>query len=73
MVSHLEQVKQNGSMKLRSEFRAAVSLKNRLHRESSEQVEEPISPQQYRRWHPSSSDSWRDTSEWSWWRAHEKF
>ena len=29
-------------MKLRSDFRAAVSKKNRLHHESSEQVEEPI-------------------------------
>ena len=72
MVSHFEQVRQNGPMKLRSEFRAAVSLKNRLHRESGEQVEEPTSPQQYRRWHPSSSDPWWDTSEWSWWRAHKK-
>ena len=39
------------------DFRAAVSLKNRLHRESGEQVAEPISPQQYWRWHSSSSDS----------------
>ena len=30
-------------MKLRSEFRAAVSLKNRLHHESGEQGEEPTS------------------------------
>ena len=29
-------------MKLRSDFRAAVSMKNRLHHESGEQVEEPI-------------------------------
>ena len=50
----------NGPMRLRSDFRAAVSLKNRLHRESGEQVEEPISPEQYRRWHPSSSTSWWD-------------
>ena len=28
-------------MKLRSDFRAAVSMKNRLHHESGEQVEEP--------------------------------
>ena len=33
-------------MRLRPDFRAAVSLKNRLHRESSEQVAEPISPAQ---------------------------
>ena len=30
-------------MKLRSDFRAAVSIKNRLHHESGEKVEEPIS------------------------------
>ena len=53
-------------MKLRSDFRAAVSIKNRLHCESSEQVEEPISPEQHRRWHPSSSTSWWDKSEWNW-------
>ena len=56
----------NGPMKLRSDFRAAVSIKNRLHRESGEKVEEPISPEQYRRWHPSSSTSWWDKSEWKW-------
>ena len=48
----------NGPMKLRSDFRAAVSIKNRLHRESGEQFEEPTAPEQYRRWHPSSSTSW---------------
>ena len=31
MVSHLEQVKQNGPMKLRSDFRAAVSIKKIVH------------------------------------------
>ena len=40
----------NGLMKLRSDFRAAVSIKNRLHHESGEQVEEPLSPDQYRIW-----------------------
>ena len=54
-------------MRLRPDFRAAVSLKNRLYRESGEQVEEPISPAQYWRWHSSSNDSWWDTSDWSWW------
>ena len=29
-------------MKLRADFRAAVSMKNRLHNGSGEQVEEPI-------------------------------
>ena len=43
----------NAPMRLRSDFRAAVSLNNRLHRESGEQVAEPIPPQQYRRWHSS--------------------
>ena len=48
----------NALMRLRPDFPAAVSLKNRLHRESGEEIAEPISPQQYRRWHSSSSDSW---------------
>ena len=56
----------NAPMRRRPDFRAAVSLKNRLHRESGEQVAEPSSPHQYRRWHSSSSDSWWDTSDWSW-------
>ena len=59
----------NAPMRLRSEFRAAVTIKNRIHRESGEERAEPISPQQYRRWrHSSSSDSWWncDTSK-SWW------
>ena len=63
----------NGPMKLRSDFRAAVSIKNRLHHESGEKVEEPISPQQYKKWHPSSSTSWWDKSEWNWKWAHLNF
>ena len=59
----------NGPMRLRPDFRAAVSLKNRLHRESGVQVAEPISPLQNWRWHSSSSDSWWDTSDWSWWSS----
>ena len=47
-----------GPMKLRSDFRAAVYIKNCVHHESGEQVEEPISPEQYSIWHPSSSTSW---------------
>ena len=39
----------NGPMKLRSDFQAAVLMKNRLYHESGEQVEEPIHPDQYRR------------------------
>ena len=59
----------NAPMRLGSDFRAAVTIKNRLHRDSGEERAEPIPFQQYRRWHPSSSsDSWWnwDTSE-SWW------
>ena len=62
----LNKAGKNGPLKLRSDFRAAVSIKNRLHSESGEKVEEPISPEQYKRWHPSSSTSWWDKSEWNW-------
>ena len=58
----------NAPMRLRQDFRAAISLKNRLHRESGVEIAEPITPQQYRRWHSSSSDSWWDTSK-SWWSS----
>ena len=47
MVSYLEQIRQKWPMKLRSDFRAAVSMKNRLHHESGEQAEEPIHPEQW--------------------------
>ena len=62
----LNKAGKNGPMKLRSDFRAAVSMTNRLHHESGEQVEEPIHPGQYSRWHPSSSTSWWEKSEWNW-------
>ena len=39
----------NGPMKLRSDFRATVMMKNRLHHESGEPIEEPIQPGQQRR------------------------
>ena len=39
--------------------------KKSLHRESGEEIAEPISPQQCRRWHSFLSDSWWDTSK-SW-------
>ena len=61
----------NAPMRLRSDFRAAVTIKNRLHRESGEERAETISHQQYRRCHPSSSsDSWwnQDTSK-RWWSS----
>ena len=56
----------HGPMKLRSDFRAAVLVKNRLHHESGEQVEELFHPDQYRRWHPSSSPPWWEKYEWNW-------
>ena len=61
----------NAPMRLRSDLRAAVTTKNRLHRESGEERAEPVPFQQYQRWHPSSSsDSWWnwDTSK-SWWSS----
>ena len=39
----------NAPMGLRPDFRAAASLKNRLHRESGEEIAEPISLQQCRK------------------------
>ena len=47
----------NAPMRLRSDFRAAVTEMNRLHRESGEERAEPIPFQQYQRWHQSSSGS----------------
>ena len=44
----LNKAGKNGPMKLRFDFRAPVFMKNRLHHESGEQVEEPIHPDQYR-------------------------
>ena len=69
MVSYSEQCRQNGPMKLQSDYRAAVMMKNRLHHESGEPIEEPIHPDRFRRWHLSSSTSWWDKSEWNWKRA----
>ena len=62
----LNKTGKNVPMKLRSDYRAAVMMKNRLHHESGEQVEEPVYPDQYSRWHPSSSTSWWDKAEWNW-------
>ena len=53
----------NAPMRLRSDFRAAVTMMNRLHREPGEERPEPIPFQQYQRWHPSSSSS---SSRWKW-------
>ena len=59
----------NAPMRLRSDFRAAVPLKNRLHRESGEERAEPIPFQQYQRWHPSSSSSSWWNCDRSWWSS----
>ena len=45
----LNKAGKNGPMKIRSDFRAAVLMKNRPHHEPGEQVEERIHPDQYRR------------------------
>ena len=63
----------HGPLKLRSDFRAAVLMKNRLHHESGEQVENRLNQNQQRRWHPFSSSSWWDRSEWNWKWAHKIF
>ena len=57
----------NAPMRLRPDFRAAVTLMNRLHRESGEERPEPIPCHQYKRWHPSSSSSS------SWWQWDKKW
>ena len=46
------------------DFRTAVTVMNRLHRQSGEERPEPIPFQQYQRWHPSSCSS--STSWWNW-------
>ena len=51
-------------MKLRSDFRGALTNMHRLHRESGEERPEPIPLYQYQRWHSSSSSS--GTSWWQW-------
>ena len=54
----------NAPMRLRSDFRKAVTIMNCLHRESGEERAEPVPSQQYQRWHSSSSSS--STSWWQW-------
>ena len=58
----------NAPMKLRSDFRTAVTMMNRLHRESGEERPAPIPFHQYKRWHSSSFSitSWRQWNE-NWW------
>ena len=45
----------NAPMKLRSDFREALTNMHRLHRESGEERLEPIPFYHYQRWHSSSS------------------
>ena len=54
----------NAPMKLRSDFREALTNMHRLHRESGEERPEPIPLYQYPMWHSSSSLS--STSWWQW-------
>ena len=54
----------NAPMKLRSDFREALTNMHRLHRESGEERPAPILLYQYQRWHSSSSSS--STSRWQW-------
>ena len=54
----------NAPMKLRSDFREALTNMLRLHRESGEERPEPFPFHQYQRWHSSSSSS--RTSWWQW-------
>ena len=49
----LNKAVKNGPMKLRSDFRAAVLMKNRSHHDSGEQVEERLHQDKQRRWHSS--------------------
>ena len=58
----------NAPMKLRSDFREAFAIMNRLHRESGEERPEPIPFHQYQRWH-SSCTSWWQWNE-IWWRSY---
>ena len=54
-------------------FELVVSMKNRLHHESCEQVEEIIHLDQCNRWHPLSSTSLWDKSQWNWKGVHNFF
>ena len=54
----------NAKMKLRSDFREALTNMHRIHRESGEERLEPIPLYQFQRWHSSSSSS--STSWWQW-------
>ena len=61
----------NAPMKLRSDFRTAVTIMNSLHRESGEERPQPIPFYQYHRWHSSSSSSSTSWLQWNehWWSS----
>ena len=60
----LNKSSRNSPMKLRSDFREALTNVHRLHRESGEERPEAIAFYQYQKWHSSSSSS--STSWWQW-------
>ena len=69
-ISHWAKSGKNAPMRLSSDFRTAVTLMNRLHRESGEERPERIPFQQYQRWHPSSSKSTRWQWDKEWWNSY---
>ena len=60
----------NAPMKLRSDFREALTSMHRLHREYGEERLVPIPFYQYQKWHSSSSSSSTSWCQWNdhWWR-----
>ena len=61
----------NAPMKLRSDFREALTNMHRLRRESGEERPEPIPLYQFQRWHSSSSSSSPSWWQWNehWWSS----
>ena len=64
----------NAPMKLRSDFREALTNMHRLHRESGEERPEPTHLKKYQRWHSSSSSSSTLWWQWNkhWWSSQIK-
>ena len=64
----------NAPMKLRSDFREALTNMRRLHRESGEERPKPIPLYQYQRWRSSSSSSSTSWWQWNehWWSSYIK-
>ena len=73
MVSHLEQVKAKVSLWNFGWFSSCCLYEKSFTPRVKRKGEEPISPEQYKRWHPSWSTSWWDKSEWNWNWAHKIF